>query len=105
MITVTPKAAETIKSIVKDAKKDDPIRVFFAGYSCSGPAYMMAFDKKKDDDVEIPVDGFKLIYEKDLEGDLKEAVVDSVDTPDGPGVVVRVKSSGPSACSSCAGCH
>lgn len=105
MITVTPKATETIKSIMKDAKKDDPIRVFFAGYSCSGPAYMMAFDKKKDDDVEISVDGFKLIYEKELEGDLKEAVVDSVDTPEGPGVVIKVKSSGPSGCSSCAGCH
>lgn len=105
MVTVTPKAAETIKSIMKDAKKEDPIRLFFAGYSCSGPAYMMAFDKKKEDDVEVQVDGFKLIYEKDLEGDLKEAVVDSVDTPDGPGVVVRVKSSGPSACGSCAGCH
>lgn len=105
MITVTPKAAETIRSIVKDAKKDDPIRVFFAGFSCSGPAYMMAFDKKKDNDVEVPVDGFKLIYEKELENELKEAIVDSVDTPDGPGVVVRVKSSGPSACVSCAACH
>lgn len=105
MITVTPKAVETIKDIVKDAKKDDPIRVFFAGYSCSGPAYMMAFDKKKDGDIEVPIDGFNLIYEKDLEEELKEAIVDSVDTPDGPGVVVRVKSAGPSACGSCAGCH
>ena len=46
MITVTPKAVETINAIVKEAKKSDPIRVFFAGYSCSGPSYMMAFDKK-----------------------------------------------------------
>ena len=105
MITVTPKAAETIKSIMKEAKKSEPIRVFFAGYSCSGPAYMMAFDKKKDEDIEVPVDGFKLIYEKELEPELKEAIVDSVDTPDGPGVVVRVKSTEASSCSSCAGCH
>jgi Fe-S cluster assembly iron-binding protein IscA len=105
MVTVTPKAAETIKSIMKDAKKDGPIRIFFGGYSCSGPAYMMAFDKKKDEDVELKVDGFNLIYEKDLEEEIKEAVIDSVETPEGPGVVVRVKSTNTSACSSCAGCH
>jgi iron-sulfur cluster insertion protein len=105
MVTVTPKAAETIKAIVAEAKKDEPIRIFFAGYSCSGPAYMMGFDKKKEGDVEQKVDGFTLIYEKGIEEDLKDAVVDSVDTPQGPGVVIRVKSSGPTACGSCAACH
>lgn len=105
MVTVTPKAIETIKSIITESKKSDPIRVFFAGYSCSGPAYMMAFDKQKDGDVEVKTDGFKLIYEKELEAELKEAVVDSVDTAQGPGVVVRVKSTSASACTSCAGCH
>ena len=105
MITVTPKAVETINAIVKEAKKSDPIRVFFAGYSCSGPSYMMAFDKKKDEDVETKVDGFTLVYEKGLEEELKEAIVDSIDTPEGPGVVVRVKSTGTTACSTCAGCH
>jgi iron-sulfur cluster insertion protein len=105
MVTVTPKAAETIKAIVAEEKKDDPIRIFFAGYSCSGPAYMMGFDKKKEGDVEQKVDGFTLIYEKGIEEALKDAVVDSVDTPQGPGVVIRVKSSGPTACGSCAACH
>jgi len=105
MVTVTPKAAETIKAIAAEEKKDDPIRIFFAGYSCSGPAYMMGFDKKKEGDVEQKVDGFTLIYEKGIEEDLKDAVVDSVDTPQGPGVIIRVKSSGPTACSSCASCH
>ncbi len=106
MLTVTPGAVKTINAIVEDSKKQgEPIRVFFAGFSCSGPAYMMAFDKKKEDDVELDVDGFKIIYEKDLEDELKEAIVDSVDTPEGPGVVVRVKSGGDSACGSCAGCH
>jgi len=105
VVTVTPKAVETIKAILAEEKKDDPIRIFFAGYSCSGPAYMMGFDKKKEDDVEQKVDGFTLVYDKGLEDELKEAVVDSVDTPQGPGVVIRVKSSGPSACGGCAGCH
>lgn len=106
MLTVTPKAIETINSIIEDSKKKgEPIRVFFAGFSCSGPAYMMAFDKQKEDDVEVNVDGFKIVYEKDLEGELKDAIVDSVDTPEGPGVVVRVKSTDQSACISCAGCH
>lgn len=105
MINVTPKATETIQAIIKEAKKTDPIRIFFAGYSCSGPSYMMAFDKKKEDDIEVQTDGFKLIFEKGIEEEMKEAVVDSVDTPEGPGVVVRVKSTSPSTCTSCAGCH
>ncbi len=105
MVTVTPKATETIQAIIEEANKTDPIRIFFAGYSCSGPSYMMAFDKQKEDDLEIRNDGFKLIYERGIEEELKDAIVDSVDTPEGPGVVVRVKSTGVSACSSCAGCH
>jgi len=105
MVTITPEAIKTMKSIVEESKRGEPIRIFFAGYSCSGPAYMMGFDKKKDDDIETKVDGFHIIYEKDLEDELKEAVVDSIDTPQGPGVVVRVKATGPSACTTCAGCH
>ena len=105
MINVTPKATETIQAIIKEAKKTDPIRIFFAGYSCSGPSYMMAFDKKKEDDIEVKTDDFKLIFEKGIEEEMKDAVVDSVDTPEGPGVVVRVKSTSPSTCTSCAGCH
>ena len=105
MLTVTPKATETIQSIIKDAKKDDPIRIFFAGYSCSGPTYMMAFDKQKEDDLEVKADGFKLIYEKGIEDEIRDAQFDSVDTPEGPGVVVRVKSTSPNSCSTCAGCH
>lgn len=104
MVTVTQKAIEVMKTIVEEPKRKEPIRIFFAGYSCSGPAYMMGFDKKTDNDVEVAADGFRIIYERGLEEDLKDAVVDSVDTPQGPGIVVRLKSVG-SACSSCAGCH
>ncbi|HIH01546.1 TPA: iron-sulfur cluster assembly accessory protein [Thermoplasmata archaeon] len=105
MVTITPKACETIKSIIAEEKRDDPIRIVFAGYSCSGPAFMMAFDKKKDDDLELKEDGITLIYEKGLEDSLKEATIDSVDTPQGPGVVVRLKSTGDSCAGACAGCH
>jgi len=105
MVTVTPGATKTIKAILTEAKKDEPIRIFFAGFSCSGPAYMMGFDKKKEGDVELKVDGFTLIYEKGLEDELKEATIDSVDTPQGPGIVVKTKSSGSSCSGGCAGCH
>ncbi len=105
MVTVTPKAIETMKEIVDESKRKDPIRIFFAGYSCSGPAYMMGFDKQKEGDAELKVDGFNLIYEKSLEGELKEAIIDSVETPQGKGIIVRVKSENAGACSTCAGCH
>jgi len=105
MVTVTPKAIEAMNKIVDAAKRKETIRIFFAGFSCSGPSYMMGFDEKKETDVELKVDGYRLIYEKELEDELKEAIVDSVDTPQGPGVVVRVKSANTSACTSCPGCH
>ena len=107
MVTVTPKAVKTMNEIVEQAKRGEPIRIFFAGFSCSGPSYMMGFDKKTENDVEQKVDGYTLIYEKSLEDELKEAIVDGIDTPQGPGIVVRVKAAaGPSACSSGgAGCH
>lgn len=105
MLTVTPKALETMKGIVDESKRKEPIRIFFAGFSCSGPAYMMGFDQKKDDDIEQNVDGFKLIFEKGLEEELKEATIDGIDTPQGPGVVVKVKSTAASACGTCPGCH
>ena len=105
MVTITPKACETIKAIVAEEKKNDPIRIVFAGYSCSGPAFMMAFDKKKDGDLEVKEDGITLIYEKNLEENLREATIDAVDTPQGPGVVVKVKNAGGSCAGSCAGCH
>jgi Fe-S cluster assembly iron-binding protein IscA len=105
MITVTPNAVEVMKSIVEEAKRTEPIRIFFAGYSCSGPSYMMGFDKMKENDVETKVDGFTLIYEKELEDELKEAMVDSVDTPQGPGIVVRLKNVKSACGGGCAGCH
>lgn len=105
MVTVTPKAIETIKAILAEEKKNEPIRIFFGGQSCSGPAYMMGFDKLTENDVEIKVDGFTLIHEKTLGENLKDAVVDSVETPQGPGVVIRVKSTGDSCSGGCAGCH
>jgi len=104
MVTVTPKAIEAMKSIVDESKRGEPIRIFFAGYSCSGPAYMMGFDKVTEKDVEIKADGFRLVYEKELEDELKEAIVDAIDTPQGPGVIVKVKSAA-SSCTSCPGCH
>ncbi len=105
MVTITPKAIETMKHLVDESRRNEPIRIFFAGYSCSGPAYMMGFDKKTENDVELKVDGFNIIYEKDLEEELKEALVDHIDTPQGPGITVRLKQTSASACSTCAGCH
>jgi iron-sulfur cluster insertion protein len=104
MVTVTPKAIDAMKAIVSEPKRNESIRIFFAGYSCSGPAYMMGFDKKTENDTELKADGFTLIYEKSLEEDLKEAIIDSIDTPQGPGVVVKVKSTA-NSCTSCPGCH
>ena len=105
MVTVTEKAAEQLKTLLeKEQKKDHLIRIYFAGNACSGPQYAPALDmEKKDDDVVVNSNGIDVVYQKDLEADLKEFQLDWIETPYGTGFIVRNPNAtcGPD----CSGCH
>ncbi|MCD1294785.1 iron-sulfur cluster assembly accessory protein [Methanocella sp. CWC-04] len=105
MVTVTPKAAEQIKGLLESqGKMEGMIRIYLAGYGCSGPQYAPALDmEKKEDDVAINSNGINLVYSKDLDDDLKEYELDYIETPYGNGFIVR----NPNAVcgEGCSGCH
>jgi iron-sulfur cluster insertion protein len=104
-LIVTDKAAEQLKSLLeKEQKKDSLIRIYFAGYSCSGAQYAPALDmEKKEDDLVTSSNGINIVYEKNLDEDLKEFQLDYITTPYGEGFIVRNPNAtcGPD----CSGCH
>jgi iron-sulfur cluster insertion protein len=104
-VIVTDKAAEQLKTLLdKEEKKDSLIRIYFADYSCSGPQYAPALDmEKKEEDLVTNSNGINLVYEKNLEDDLKEFELDYIKTAYGEGFVV--KNPNASCGSDCSGCH
>lgn len=102
---VTDKAAEQLKTLLdKEQKKDSLIRIYFAGYSCSGPQYAPALDmEKKEEDVVTNMNGINVVFDKNLEKDLEPFELDYIQTPYGEGFIVR----NPTATcgSDCSGCH
>ena len=102
---VTDKAAEQLKSLLdKEQKKDSLIRIYFAGYSCSGPQYAPALDmEKKEEDVVSNMNGINVVFEKNLEKDLEPFELDYIKTAYGEGFIVRNPNAtcGPD----CSGCH
>lgn len=102
---VTDKAAEQLKTLLdKEEKKDSLIRIYFAGYSCSGPQYAPALDmEKKEEDLVSNMNGINVVYDKNLEKDLEPFELDYIQTPYGEGFVVRNPNAtcGPD----CGGCH
>ncbi len=102
---VTDKAAEQLKTLLdKEQKKDSLIRIYFAGYSCSGAQYAPALDmEKKEEDVVNILNGINVVYDKNLEDDLKDFELDYITTPHGEGFIV--KNPNASCGSDCSGCH
>jgi len=64
LITVTPEAAERIRSIL-DGKEADAIRFGVRGGGCSGFSYLfdLAHDQDEDDKV-FEFDGFRIVVDK-----------------------------------------
>ena len=80
-LEVTPIAAGKIKDIMKEqGDLETAVRVIVVGMNCSGPQYMMAFDKEvKGDDTVMNVDGVRLIADPDTLEVLAGARIDYVD--------------------------
>ena len=81
MITITDKAAEKAKSLLKEkGAEGGALRVFVAGGGCSGYQYGMALAKEVDeDDFVVEHDGVKLLVDPESAPLLKGAEVDYVE--------------------------
>ena len=81
MITITDKAAEKVKALLKEKEvKSGALRVFVAGGGCSGYQYGMAIAQEIDeDDFVIEYDGVKLLVDPESAPLLKGAEIDYVE--------------------------
>ena len=81
MITITDKAAEKVKALLKEKEvTSGALRVFVAGGGCSGYQYGMAIAQEIDeDDFVIEYDGVKLLVDPESAPLLKGAEIDYVE--------------------------
>jgi len=105
LVTVTDRAATELKTLLaKEEKTDCMIRIYLAGAGCSGPQFAPALDMNKtEEDITANSNGINLVYNKDLEQELKDYELDYIETPYGVGFAIR----NPNAVcgSGCSGCH
>ncbi len=78
MITLTDKALERFKKILKDQGCENyGIRIFTAGAGCCGPSLALDMvEQPVDGDVTIEKDGLKVFIEKDASATLAAASMD-----------------------------
>ncbi len=101
VLTVTPAAVNTIRSLMEQRQiPDHALRVFVSGGGCSGMQYGMAFEAKAQDyDSVVEVDGVRLLVDSTSLIYLQGATIDFVDSLMGGGFRID----NPNAVSSC-GC-
>jgi iron-sulfur cluster assembly accessory protein len=100
MITLTPRAAQQVRSlheqIADDAKR---LRVFVESGGCSGFQYAMSFDMPKSDDAAMDSEGISFVVDPASLAYLDGSVIDFDDGLHGKGFEIR----NPNAQSTC-GC-
>lgn len=104
---VTTAAADQLKSIMERQKKQNcGLRIYFAGVSCKGVGYGLAFEEKaEEEDVVVESNGIKLFIEKMVAEALEGARLDYITTPMGSGFTIA-NPNAPSTCGSeCDHCH
>ncbi|HID05054.1 MAG TPA: iron-sulfur cluster insertion protein ErpA [Candidatus Caldiarchaeum subterraneum] len=86
-ITVTEKAAQKIKEIIKNEGNDKlALRIFIAGGGCSGFKYGMALDENTyEDDIVITKDGAKIVIDQFSASFLNGSTIDYVENIMGSG--------------------
>lgn len=100
MITLTERAADQVRRIAGQIGGDGKVmRVFVKKGGCSGFEYGMAFDERKEGDLEVRERGVEIVLDPESFERLKGSEIDFDDGLNGKGFEVR----NPNAASTC-GC-
>lgn len=101
VFTVTSKAAEMVKTIMKnEGKADAGLRVTVMPGGCAGYTYGLDFaEKAEPEDIVVEMEGLKIFINEDVEPLVSGAKLDFVESLQGAGFVLD----NPNASSSC-GC-
>ncbi len=105
MIEITEAAAAELKQLLeKEKKTDHGLRIFAAGFGCSGIQYGLKLEKSpKNEDVVSESNGIKIFFDKDIRDDIDEIKIDYINNEYGNGFVIDNPSVAKcdSGCSSC----
>lgn len=100
MITLTPRAADRIRVMQKEADvQGKPLRVLVESGGCSGLQYGMSFDEQKSDDTTFVSEGINIVMDPPSLAYLQGSTVDFDDGLQGKGFEIK----NPNAQSTC-GC-
>lgn len=106
MVSVTKKAAQELKNVLKQENKENcAVRIFVAGFGCSGPQYgiTLAEEPEKGDEVSES-NGVKVFLDKDMGSFLKNAELDYIETEHGAGFVINnASAANGGGCNTCGG--
>lgn len=100
-VTLPQTAIEVLKGILNE-NEDKPknIRVYFAGFGCSGAFFAVALDEKKDTDLEYEINGLKFIMDKVEYEEYGDITIDDT----GHGFLISVENMPKGGCSCDGGC-
>ena len=106
-IRMNKEAADALKELLtsKGIEAKD-IRVFVAGFSCSGPQFNLAIDPAKEGDYSVEIDGFTLRAEQKLIDEFGGFEIKHFSDGTNSGIYIEPDIKPQSSCSSCGGgCH
>ena len=105
MVTITDAAVAALNGVFEEQnKKDHFLRIFIAGFACSGPSFGLALEEsKKETDLAVTVGTINMIYEEELEKTIENIVIDYIDNEMGTGFIVEDPTA--ECGSGCSGCH
>ncbi|MBP3916488.1 MAG: Fe-S cluster assembly protein HesB [Clostridium sp.] len=64
-VTLPQTAKDTLNEIISEnQEKSTSIRIFFAGFDCSGPSFGLALDEQNSSDVTYSLDGLNFIMDQ-----------------------------------------
>lgn len=105
MISITKKAAAELRNILeKENKKGCGLRIFMAGFGCSGPRYRLTLEKNatKEDKV-TESNGVRIFLDENMDALLSGAEIDYIEST---GFVINNPNVHASNCGpSCGGCR
>ncbi|MBI5253139.1 MAG: iron-sulfur cluster assembly accessory protein [Euryarchaeota archaeon] len=107
MVSITEKAAIELQNILKkENRKGCGLRIFTAGFGCSGPQYGLALEEKAaDEDKVTESNGVKIFLDENMDALLSGAEIDYIETEYGSGFVINNPNAASDGCgSSCGGC-
>lgn len=96
MITVTQPAVEKIKEVLQSNESQQPnlLRIQIDGYGWGGPQFRLTLDELKgENDKVIEANGLSVIYNKDIEENLQNMVLDYEETSFNRGFTIKGSSS------------